>query len=481
MAKGKKADAASTTSKKSVASSLKSLLSTLKKKASTAVTATKRKAANIFSPKAKKKKTAHSPAADDGAASDSSISSDSDVVELISSNATKEKPAGKPKVTEEDRKELENMMCSWKSPIYSFYEPIPTVEYIETPDHRWRKYLCNRYLDSPTDRTSTGNLGKHAKICWGPEVYGMAMQLECGTIGEARTQVLKPFNASGTITASFKQAGKGKVTYMARNHTKAEIKVAIVCWLSECIRPFKIVEDCGFQCLMKTGWPELYIPSASTISRDVKIAFVRSCKKIAKFRQTSPNHHAFVAVTATIERKGKLLTFVLDVVEVAKLHNGLNLAIEFQKILHEFGIEHKILSVTCDNASNNNTMVTEMHDRIPAFNKVNRMRCFLHILNLVAKSMLKQFELPAKKETNFTDEEREVLGDLVGLSEGLMAEESATRSEEERDVDSYKIPDEDEEDEEDWVDEIELTPEEVKELQEKTLPVTRVLVKVSGQ
>ena len=62
-----------------------------------------------------------------------------------------------------------------------------------------------------------------------------------------------------------------------------------------------------------------------------------------------------------------------------------------------------------------------------------------------------------------------------------MAEESATRSEEERDVDSDEIPDEDEEDKEDWVDEIELTPEEVKELQEKTLPVTRVLVKVSGQ
>ena len=63
-------------------------------------------------------------------------------------------------------------------------------------------------------------------------------------------------------------------------------------------------------------------------------------------------------------------------------------------------------------------MVTEMHDRIPAFNKVNRTQCFLHILNLVAKSMLKQFELPAKKETDFTNEEQEVLGNLVGLSEG---------------------------------------------------------------
>lgn len=50
------------------------------------------------------------------------------------------------------------------------------------------------------------------------------MAMQCASIGEARTKVLEPFNLSGTITTSFKRKGKGNVTYMARNHTKSEIK-----------------------------------------------------------------------------------------------------------------------------------------------------------------------------------------------------------------------------------------------------------------
>ncbi|KAF8224421.1 hypothetical protein L208DRAFT_1068198, partial [Tricholoma matsutake] len=53
---------------------------------------------------------------------------------------------------------------------------------------------------------------------------------------------------------------------------------------------------------------------------------------------TSPNHKAFVALTVHLEQNGKPLCMVLDVVEVAKSHSGLNLAVVFPKILEEFGI-----------------------------------------------------------------------------------------------------------------------------------------------
>jgi hypothetical protein len=52
-------------------------------------------------------------------------------------------------------------------------------------------------------------------------------------------------------------------------------------WVAESKRPFKIVEDRGFQKLMKTGRPEYYIPSATTVSRDVKKVFVNVCKRMA--------------------------------------------------------------------------------------------------------------------------------------------------------------------------------------------------------
>lgn len=48
------------------------------------------------------------------------------------------------------------------------------------------------------------------------------------------------------------------------------------------MRPFKVVDDRGFQCLMKTGRPDYYIPSARTVSRDVKEIFIKCRQRIAK-------------------------------------------------------------------------------------------------------------------------------------------------------------------------------------------------------
>lgn len=59
-------------------------------------------------------------------------------------------------------------------------------------------------------------------------------------------------------------------------------RAEIVRWVSESVRPFKIVEDRGFLSLMKTGRPDYYIPSASTVSRNVKLAFGRTRERIAK-------------------------------------------------------------------------------------------------------------------------------------------------------------------------------------------------------
>ncbi|KAG1871907.1 hypothetical protein C8R48DRAFT_556663, partial [Suillus tomentosus] len=53
----------------------------------------------------------------------------------------------------------------------------------------------------------------------------------------------------------------------------------------------------------------------------------------------------------------------------------------------------KILSVTCDNASNNDTMVNELSDLLEDFpGETNRTQCFLHIVNLVAKTLIRQFD-----------------------------------------------------------------------------------------
>jgi len=56
----------------------------------------------------------------------------------------------------------------------------------------------------------------------------------------------------------------------------------IVRWVAESKWPFQIVNDRGFQSLMKTGHPGYHIPSAETVSRDVRQVFVQARKRIAK-------------------------------------------------------------------------------------------------------------------------------------------------------------------------------------------------------
>ncbi|PBK73744.1 hypothetical protein ARMSODRAFT_869484, partial [Armillaria solidipes] len=53
----------------------------------------------------------------------------------------------------------------------------------------------------------------------------------------------------------------------------------------------------------------------------------------------------------------------------------------------------QILTFTCDNAANNNTMIDELTSHIPSFpGQAHHVHCFAHVVNLVAKSLLKQFD-----------------------------------------------------------------------------------------
>ncbi|KAG1766570.1 hypothetical protein EDD22DRAFT_773922, partial [Suillus occidentalis] len=53
----------------------------------------------------------------------------------------------------------------------------------------------------------------------------------------------------------------------------------------------------------------------------------------------------------------------------------------------------QMLNVAADNTLSNNTLVVELAKILPSFGgKMNQMQCFLHIVNLVVKSLLCEFE-----------------------------------------------------------------------------------------
>jgi hypothetical protein len=57
---------------------------------------------------------------------------------------------------------------------------------------------------------------------------------------------------------------------------------------------------------------------------------------------TSPNHKAYMAITVHFAHKGAPVSMLLDLVEVAKSHSGVNLAAAFAKVLEDFGISDKV-------------------------------------------------------------------------------------------------------------------------------------------
>jgi hypothetical protein len=143
-------------------------------------------------------------------------------------------------------------------------------------------------------------------------------------------------------------------------------------WVTEKRRPFTIVEDPQFVFLMKTGRPGYRLPSAKTVARDVKHVFVEMHQRISKMLKvitthlvlypshhphpqkvdctlnvatdawTSPNSHAFVAVTVHYEEGGNPRTLLLDIVECAEAHTGVTLAATLVKIFNNFRISDKV-------------------------------------------------------------------------------------------------------------------------------------------
>ncbi|KIK80438.1 hypothetical protein PAXRUDRAFT_15794 [Paxillus rubicundulus Ve08.2h10] len=130
------------------------------------------------------------------------------------------------------------------------------------------------------------------------------------------------------------------------------------------------------------------------------------------------------------------------------------MATVFAKMLEEFGLIEKILAMMCDNTSNNNVMVEELSELAPEF--TGSASHFLHIINLIAKSLIHQFDM--KKMTTDRDAELAELGRELADKEVILLSETKREDDNElaEEVDN----------DEGWVDEIEeLTEEERVELE----------------
>ena len=131
----------------------------------------------------------------------------------------------------------------------------------------------------------------------------------------------------------------------------------------------------------------------------------------------------------------------------------------------------EILSITCDNASNNDTMIKELANLIDEFpGPVNQTRCFTHVLNLVVKSIIRQFDLPKSKNDDVLNAGAK---ELLSLAGNIEFEENETA----RDGEDGVAGEDD--NVEGWIDERTLMDEEdLDTLEESVEPVRGLLTKV---
>jgi hypothetical protein len=119
-------------------------------------------------------------------------------------------------------------------------------------------------------------------------------------------------------------------------------------------------------------------------SIDSKISFTTDC-------WTSSNNKSFMGLTAHwIDSDYKICATTLDFCPLPVKHTGLNLATKLSEIWNDFGIQHKVLSITLDSAKNNDVMLDYIDkDDSNSFSSFAHIRCFAHVVNLGAQDALR--------------------------------------------------------------------------------------------
>lgn len=145
---------------------------------------------------------------------------------------------------------------------------------------------------------------------------------------------------------------------------------------------------------------------------------------------------------------------------------------------------HQILGVTCDNAANNDMMVDVIEEDIDAFNgKEARVRCFLHIMNIVAgKNLIRQFDTAAARAKDNNDEDKEEEKEIMALAHELDVASADDGVGDSQGDEGNDEDDSDDLDGEDLLDAVaELTEAERSEFEASSRPLKLLLAKVSDR
>ena len=188
--------------------------------------------------------------------------------------------------------------------------------------------------------------------------------------------------------------------------------------------PFRIVEHPEFKDLVELAQlapsrPD--IPSTTTIRRHLHTMVKERQQKllqrlppggklsIALDCWTSPFCQAFMASTGYfIDQEWNYCEILLGFEPLYGTHTGSNLSSVLFNILQEHNVTDRVLSITTDNASNNNTMMSSIQASVQAQNLnsdtiIIRVPCIAHVIQLSLNQLLGKMKANPVNDTTETE------------------------------------------------------------------------------
>jgi hypothetical protein len=124
---------------------------------------------------------------------------------------------------------------------------------------------------------------------------------------------------------------------------------------------------------------------------------------------TSPFQQAFMAVTGYfLDNDWEYREVLLGFEPLSGTHSGLNLSEVLMRLLQQHDITDRVLAITTDNASNNNTLINYINEAIQSLelsdsSTVIRVPYIAHVIQLSLKDLLSQLKANPKNEVAETE------------------------------------------------------------------------------
>jgi hypothetical protein len=278
---------------------------------------------------------------------------------------------------------------------------------------------CSNFRNAKSGSTSNQNL--HLRNCEGIKLAIMEKKRKLTEeSGDGDTDFTES-EKKGQLTLRQRWDGNLELGGLAYRDPYSEeaLTAAIIEMIILCELPFTFIEKSSFRKVLEIARPEFVPKSADTMRKYLMEIIFPAWKNFIKgelqnqvkmntlFSFTtdiwtaSSQNIGYMCVTVHyIDTNFNLVHFVLEFCKMPIPHSGENIAQVLYNTFADYGIEKNLMSVVCDNASNNdsamnviNATLNTLHSdpdstKRPYDGNYLHCRCVPHILNLFAKSAL---------------------------------------------------------------------------------------------